>query len=301
MINALSFDIEDWFHLVEIEAVADPARWDSLSSIVVEYTRWIVETIDKAGVRATFFILGWVADKHPELAKMIAASGHEIATHSYWHRKVYDLTPDEFREDMQRSIEVLSNQTGQKIRGFRAPSFSITPGTEWAFDVLHDLGIDYDASLFPGVRGQGGYPCRQEPHSFDAAPSGRAMPELPMSVMRVGPARMCFSGGGYLRLLPMWFIRRGFAQFNDAGLPVVIYLHPRDFAPDCPRVPMPLSRRFKCYVGLKSTKRKLESLLREYRFDTCAAVLGIDDSNGTAVHQPINGHVSTTQVTKTAP
>ena len=143
MINALSFDIEDWFHLVEIEAVADPARWDSLSSIVVEYTRWIVETIDKAGVRATFFILGWVADKHPELAKMIAASGHEIATHSYWHRKVYDLTPDEFREDMQRSIEVLSNQTGQKIRGFRAPSFSITPGTEWAFDVLHDLGIDY--------------------------------------------------------------------------------------------------------------------------------------------------------------
>jgi len=301
VINALSFDIEDWFHMVEIEAVADPARWDSLSSIVVEYTRWIVETIDKAGVRATFFMLGWVADKHPELAKMIAASGHEIATHSYWHRKVYELTPSEFRDDMRRSIDVLTDQTGRKIRGFRAPSFSITPGTEWAFDVLHDLGVEYDASLFPAARGHGGYPCRQEPHLFTEVPSGRAMPELPMSVMRVGPKRMCFSGGGYLRLLPMWFIRRGFAQFNDARLPVVIYLHPRDFAPDCPRVPMPLSRRFKCYVGLKSTKPKLESLLREYRFDTCSAVLGIDDSNGAAVHQPINDHMNTTRITKTAP
>ncbi len=276
VVNALSFDIEDWFHMVEIPAVADPARWDDLPSLVVEQTRWIVEAIGAASTRATFFILGWVADRHPHLAKMIAAAGHEVATHSYWHRKVYELTPESFRDDLKRSIDLLSDQTGRRIRGFRAPSFSITPGTEWAFDVMHDLGIEYDASLFPASRGHGGYPCAPGPHSFTAAPSGRAMPELPMSVMRLGPAGLCFSGGGYLRLLPLWAIRRGFAQFNAAGRPVVIYLHPRDFAPDCPRVPMPLTRRFKCYVGLRSTRGKLEALLRSYRFDACESVLGLD-------------------------
>ena len=279
IVNALSFDIEDWFHMVEIDAVADPNSWPDLDSIVERYTQWIVQTVTEAKVRATFFILGWIAERYPQLVKLIADNGHELATHSYWHRKVFELPPETFRQDMARSIDAIESAGGKKVLGFRAPSFSITPGAEWAFDVLHDLGLRYDASLFPARRGHGGYPCPMEAHSFTGAPSGRPMPELPMSVMRMAGIRMPFSGGGYLRLLPERLIRHGFRQLNRQGIPVVVYLHPRDFAPDCPRVPMPPHRRFKCYVGLAGTKDKLRMLLRHYRFDTCAAVLGVNEND----------------------
>jgi len=279
IVNALSFDIEDWFHMVEIAAVSDPQTWPDLDSIVERYTEWIVQTVTEAKMRATFFMLGWIAARYPKLVKLIADSGHELGTHSYWHRKVYELTPATFTEDMKQSIDAIESAGGKRVLGFRAPSFSITPGAEWAFDVLHDLGLRYDASLFPARRGHGGYPCPVEGHSFTKAPSGRPMPELPMSVMRVAGARLAFSGGGYLRLLPPRLIRYGFKQLNRRGIPVVVYLHPRDFAPDCPRVPMPPHRRFKCYVGLAGTKDKLRMLLRHYRFDTCAAVLGVNENN----------------------
>jgi len=195
-------------------------------------------------------MLGWVAERYPQLVRLIADQGHELATHSYWHRKVFEFSPAEFRDDIKRSIDVTESAGGRKVLGSRAPSFSITPGCEWAFDVLHDLGLQYDASLFPARRGHGGYACPIEAHQFSKAPSGKPMLELPMSVMKLGPMRVPFTGGGYMRLLPPWLIRRGFDQLNTRHIPAVIYLHPRDFAPDCPRVPMPLIRRFKCYVGL---------------------------------------------------
>ena len=273
--HALSFDIEDWFHMVEIPAVADRDKWDEHSSLVERYTEWIVETVRRANVRATFYMLGWVAERHPRLAPMIAAAGHEVGCHSYWHRRVDQLTPGEFREDTARAKDILEQQTGQRVLGYRAPSFSVTPGAEWAFDVLHDLGFAYDASLFPAPRGHGGYPCVQEVHDFQLAPSGRPMRELPMSIMRYGPLKIPFSGGGYMRVLPEWMIRRGFEKFTASGVPVVVYLHPRDFAVDCPRVPMPLHRRFKCYTGMETTARKLEMLLAGYQFTTCAEVAGI--------------------------
>ncbi len=288
VLNALSFDIEDWFHMVEIDAVADPAGWPGLESLVERYTDWIVETVTAAGARATFFVLGWIAERYPRLVGRIAAAGHELGSHSFWHRKVYELTPAVFAEDMKRSIDAIESAGGRKVLGFRAPSFSITPGSEWAFDVLHDLGLRYDASLFPARRGHGGYPCPPRPHDFTGAPSRRPIRELPMSVMRFAGANLPFSGGGYLRLLPPWLIRMGFEQLNRAGVPAVVYLHPRDFAPDCPRVPMPLRRRFKCYVGLRGTKAKLRMLLERYRFDTCASVLGIGEgSRSTAAPAPI--------------
>jgi polysaccharide deacetylase family protein (PEP-CTERM system associated) len=273
--NALSFDIEDWFHLVGIAAVEDPAAWPSFESIVERHTEWIVQTVTEANVRATFFVVGWIAERYPHLVKLIADAGHELGTHSYWHRKCYELTPAELREDLKRSIDLIENLGGKKVLGFRAPSFSIIPGSEWVFDVLLDLGLMYDASLFPAPRGHGGYPCPVRPHNFTATPSGRSMPELPMSVMRIVGRPIAFSGGGYLRLLPPWLIRRGFAQLNRQGIPVVAYLHPRDFAVECPRVPMPLHRRFKSYVGLDTTADKLRMLLANYRFDTCAAVVGV--------------------------
>jgi len=277
-VHALSFDIEDWFHMVEIEAVADMSKWDSFESLVERYTYWIINTVTGANVKATFFVLGWIAERYPQLVKAMVDNGHEVATHSYWHRKVYELTPETFAEDLKQSIDVIEQAGGQKVRGFRAPSFSITPGAEWAFDVLLDTGIEYDASLFPAGRAHGGYPCDPRPHVSMIAPSGRPMPELPMTMMKAGPFTLPFSGGGYMRLLPGWLLRRGFNQLAAEGRPTVVYLHPRDFAPDCPRVPMPLKRRFKCYVGCGTTKGKLQMLLDRYAFDTCAGVLGLPEA-----------------------
>jgi polysaccharide deacetylase family protein (PEP-CTERM system associated) len=263
--------------MVGIAAVEDPSAWPGFESIVEKHTEWIVETVSAANVRATFFVVGWIAERYPQLVRRIAEAGHEIGTHSYWHRRCYELTPDELRDDLQRSIDVLEQISGQKVHGFRAPSFSIIPGAEWVFDVLLDLGLKYDASLFPGTRDNGGYPCWMAAHKFTDIPSGRSMPELPMSVMRLAGRRLAFSGGGYLRLLPEWLIRRGFSQLHREGVPVVVYLHPRDFAVECPRVPMPLHRRFKSYVGLATTAGKLRMLLENYRFDTCAAVVGVSN------------------------
>lgn len=279
-IHALSFDIEDWFHMVEVKAVEDPARWPELSarsSLVERYTDLILKVCDEGGAKGTFFILGWIAEKHPALVKRIADAGHEVATHSFWHRKVYELTPEVFAEDLASSLAAIRCAAGGvPILGFRAPSFSITPGTEWAFDVLLDHGIAYDASLFPGTRGHGGYACVRGPHVLKT-PRGRGLPELPMSIapVGVGPVRkrMCYSGGGYLRLLPPGLIEQGLADEAAAGRPTVVYLHPRDFAPDCPRVAMPPHRYFKCYVGTRTTEGKLRQLLRGHRWDTCRRVL----------------------------
>jgi polysaccharide deacetylase family protein (PEP-CTERM system associated) len=243
---------------------------------VERYTDLILRLCDEAKARATFFMLGWVAERHPALVRRIAGAGHEIGTHSYWHRKVYELDPPTFADDIRRSIEVLEAHGGVKVRGFRAPSFSITPGSEWAFDVLADLGLEYDASLFPAPRGHGGYSCPDGAH-LHTTPLGRRFPELPMSVARFGAGpiakRICYSGGGYLRLLPLPLIEHGLRSEARAGRPTVIYLHPRDFAPDCPRVPMPLSRRFKCYVGTRSTEGKLRALLARHRWAPCVEVL----------------------------
>jgi len=276
ILHSLSFDIEDWFHIVEVKAVEDPTLWPGLSaqsSLVERYTDLILKICADANVHATFFILGWIADRHPALVQRIAAAGHEIGTHSFWHRKVYELTPEIFSKDIADSIAAIKAAVPDAdIKGFRAPSFSITQGTEWAFDVLMDHGITYDASLFPAARGHGGYACTPGPHTI-TTPMGRTLPELPMSIARFGPKKLCYSGGGYMRLLPSSMIHYGLRQEAAAGRGTVVYLHPRDFAPDCPKVSMPPHRYFKCYIGTRGTEAKLRRLLREAPFTTCRRVL----------------------------
>ena len=277
--HALSFDIEDWFHIVEVAAVEDPSSWTRLhdqSSVVDSYTDLILRVCDDAGVKATFFMLGWVAERHPELVKRIADEGHELGAHSYWHRKVYEMSRGEFEEDMRRCLDVVEGASGQRVLGFRAPSFSIKEGSEWALDALLDLGFAYDASLFPASRGHGGYMCPQGAHVV-TTPSGRELPELPMSIATFGAGpmkkKLCYSGGGYMRVLPGPVIEHGLRQEASAGRPTVVYLHPRDFAPDVPRVKMPPHRRFKCYTGMRSTEGKLRRLLSEHQWGTCKDVL----------------------------
>jgi polysaccharide deacetylase family protein (PEP-CTERM system associated) len=272
-VHALSFDIEDWFHMVEIPGLDDPSEWPNLPSLVERRTEEILDVCREAGVRATFFILGWIAERHPRLVAAIAAEGHELGSHSHWHRAVYEMTPESFQRDLEDSIAAIESAAGRAPTCFRAPSFSIKPGSEWAFDAIAESGLRFDASLFPARRGHGGYPCPDHPHMV-VSPRGVRLPELPMSTMSVAGARLCFSGGGYLRLLPLAMIRRGFRQCEREKRPAVVYLHPRDFAPDCPRCPMPAHRRFKGYVGLATTRRKLEALVGEYRFGTCGEVVG---------------------------
>ena len=276
ILNALSFDIEDWFHLVQIEGL-EAEHWDDLTeqhTLVERYTDGILETLDEADTKATFFVLGWIAERYPALIRRIAEAGHELASHGQMHDRVELLGQERLAQDIQRSINAIESASGVRVRGYRAPSFSITPGCEWAFDVLADVGIEWDSSLFPAPRGHGGYPCPREPHLV-SAPNGATIRELPMSVWSpLGERfRLGFSGGGYMRLLPYTVLKRGMVSEARQGRGTVVYLHPRDFAPDCPRWPMPPHRRFKCYVGLGSTQHKLERLLADTAWEPCGKVL----------------------------
>lgn len=274
--HALSFDIEDWFHIVQVKGL-EADHWDDLTtrhSLVESRTEEILEICDRHRVRATFFVLGWIAERYPALVQAIAKAGHEIASHGHMHDRVGELGPERLAEDLRRSLDAISSASGARVRGYRAPSFSIVPGCEWAFDALANAGIEWDSSLFPAPRGHGGYPCPREPHVV-TAPNGATIRELPMSVWSPlgSRTRMGFSGGGYLRLLPYRALRAAIRSEARAGRPTVVYLHPRDLAPDCPRWPMPPHRRFKCYVGLASTRPKLERLLANNAWEPCGAVL----------------------------
>lgn len=268
--------------MIGIDGVQDPAVWPSLPSILERRTVEILDTLDIYGVRGTFFIVGWIADRYPHVVRDIAARGHELASHSYWHRVVPSLSPREFADDLARSIDAIDRAAGVRVRGFRAPSFSIVPGTEWAFDVLLDAGLDYDASLFPAARAHGGYPCPMTPHEV-TAPGGGKLLELPMSTTRILGVEVGFSGGGYLRLLPARTIVTNIARLNAQGVPAVVYLHPADFAVDRPHVRMSPLRRFKTRVGLRSTMPKLRILLETFAFDSCAAVLGLEGRNDAVI------------------
>lgn len=294
--HILTFDIEEWFHLVGVRAMDDRSRWDALEPTVEPLTDAILALLAEYEVKGTFFTLGWVAERYPKLVQRIADAGHELASHSYWHYEVYKHTPGTFRDDLERSIKTIEDASGVRVRGFRAPSFSLTPGCEWAWDVMLDLGLAYDASVFPVPRAHGGYPCgthtnpdltnsppwreggldaveQRDPFLRLPTPSGRTMRVLPMSVMRLLGRPIAFSGGGYFRVWPWRWVERGFAQHDRAGRPAVLYLHPWDFAPGGPALPMRRLQRFKCYHHRDQTERRLRALLERYRFGPCAAAL----------------------------
>jgi len=276
----MTFDIEEWFHLVGVASMADRSRWEILERTVEPLTERILALLAEYEVRATFFVLGWVAERYPKLVRRVVEAGHEIGSHSYGHREVYAHTPASFREDLRRSIGVLEQAGGCRVLGFRAPSFSLVRGCEWAWDAMLDCGLVYDASVFPVKRSHGGYPLKTSSPVALTTPTGRAIEQLPMSVMRLPGLgkRIAFSGGGYFRVLPWWLVQRGFARHEAAGRSAVLYLHPWDFAPDGPSLPMRRFQKFKCYRNREQTEPRLRALMRRYRFVTCAQVLGIEEN-----------------------
>ena len=267
-LNMLTVDVEDWFHILECEQAPGRDAWESLPGRVERNTDRLLELLDHSGARATFFTVGWVAWRYPELVKRIAAAGHELASHGFWHEVVRRHDAASFASDLAASRRLLEDLTGQPVSGYRAAGNSITPADAWAFDVILEQGYSYDASLCPASSSHGGFPSPyHEPHLLRSAAG--TLVEIPSSTLGIGGRRIPYGGGGYLRLFPYALLRAAIDLDNGLGRPVNLYVHPREIDPDQPRMELPRMRRFKYYVGLAGTERKLERLLARYRFVGC--------------------------------
>ncbi len=266
VINSLSIDVEEHFQVSGFEGVVDRETWDSQPSRVVDNTHRILRLLDEASVKATFFVLGWVAEREPALVRDISDAGHEIASHGYWHRLVYSQTPDEFREDVVRSIDVIERACGQRPTGYRAPSFSITEQSRWAWPILAELDMQFDSSVYPtNLRDRYGMgDANTRPHEV-----AENLWEIPMSVMRVARWNVPVAGGGYFRLYPFWITRSAVRRLNADGMPANVYLHPWEFDPDQPRVSgVGRGAAFRHYVNLGRTESRLRRMLAEFPFGT---------------------------------
>jgi polysaccharide deacetylase family protein (PEP-CTERM system associated) len=274
--NIMSVDVEDWFHILELEGGYERSDWGSLESRVERNTEGLLELFERLETRATFFIVGWVAWKYPQLVRAIAKAGHEIGSHSFWHEVIRRHDRDTLTADLGRSRRLLEDISGTPVRGFRAPGGSITPDGAWAFDVMLEQGYSYDSSLCPGISSHGGYPSPHfGPHTIRC--QGGTLAEIPASTFSLGARRVPYAGGGYLRLFPGALIDHYIRADNAAGRPANVYIHPREIDPAQPRMTLPALRRFKYYVGLRSTQAKLESMLTKHRF---TSVSGWLDAHG---------------------
>lgn len=263
MLHALTFDVEDYFHVHAFADVIERASWDSIPSRVCESTRLILQLLRDHRARATFFVLGWVADRHPDLVREIAGDGHELASHGYAHEAVDTLSREQFRQDVMRSIEaILAASPTAQIRGYRAPSFSINAKTPWAHDVLRELGFAYDSSISPTTF-HDRYGMPSAPRFAHAV--GEQMTEIPVSTVRFAGCNWAVAGGGYFRIAPFGLTRWAIRKIQREGQPAVVYLHPWEFDPEQPRIANASRRsRFRHYVNLRHTARRLHRLLEAF-------------------------------------
>jgi len=276
-LNAFTVDVEDWYQVSDFEAVVDFARWDSYPSRVVASTDRILALLDEAGVKATFFVLSWNAERHPDIVRRIAAAGHEIASHGYAHRLIYDQTPETFRADIVRSKATLEDLTGSPVLGYRAPSCSITTRSLWAFDVILEAGFRYSSSTIPIHDTLYGLPdVPRFPHVIRER-DGRALVEFPVTTTPVFGRNLPVAGGGWLRVLPYQYLRWGLRRVNRREQKgVIFYIHPWEIDPDQPRMRTAGKRGFSThYVGLRGAEAKVRRVLRDFRFAPVRDVLSL--------------------------
>lgn len=265
-------DVEEYFQVQAFESVVTRDSWLSRPSRVGRSVDVLLECLARHETRATFFVLGWVATHHPDVVRAIGDAGHEIASHGFWHRRVRTQRPSEFREDVRAARQALEDLMGVQVRGYRAPSFSIVPGCEWAFDVLLEEGYEYDSSLFPIRRRGYGYPsARRTPHLIERE-SG-VLAEYPLATTNMLGYNAPAAGGGYLRLLPLAVTQRAFREADARETPATFYIHPWEVDPGQPRLAAPWMSRIRHYRGLDATLLRIERLLSEFRFSTIAAHL----------------------------
>jgi polysaccharide deacetylase family protein (PEP-CTERM system associated) len=275
IVNAFSVDVEDWYQVSDFEDQVRPEEWDRYESRVVPNTRRILRLLEEYGVRGTFFILTWNAERHPSLVEEIAAAGHEIATHGYGHRLVYELGKDLYRRDLELSQRILERILGRPVRGYRAPSFSVTSQSMWALDVMIEAGIEYDSSIFPVQDSLYGIPGALRFPFVIHSRGERELVEFPMTTTRVMGRNLPLGGGAYLRLLPYHYMRWGMRRVNQEGQPAVVYLHPWELDPEQPRLKSRGKRGFSThYINLESMEKKLRRLLTDFRFAPICDVLG---------------------------
>lgn len=278
MDNALTIDVEDYFQVTAFEKYIRREDWDSYPCRVEDNTKRIMEMLDRYSVKATFFVLGWVAERYPALVRTIQGNGHEIACHGYGHNLVYMIGPERFREDVRRAKAVLEDICGEKVPGYRAPSYSITRQSLWAFDILIEEGFSYDSSIFPVRHDTYGIPGAERFPHFIHRPSGKIF-EFPLSTREInlpGKAyRLPVAGGGYLRLFPLWVIKSSIEHINRAeGQPAVLYFHPWEIDPGQPRIKgAGLRSRLRHYSNLHKTMDKADHLISAFRFAPMGKVI----------------------------
>ncbi len=257
--NILTFDIEEWFHC---DFISDSSTWQSYEVRIHNATEKILQALDNGNVKATFFVLGWIAEKYPEVIKKIHDSGQEIACHSYIHELVHRMNAETFRKDTEYSLKLIEDIIGEKIITYRAPAFSITENTPWAFEVLAELGIEYDCSVLPSSsHDYGGFPSFGECMPSIIEINGYRIKEFPMNTITLMGKQMVFSGGGFFRLFPYFLIHK-WTKKSDY---VMSYFHPRDFDYEQPMLQqLPLMRKFKSYVGLKGAYPKLIQWINDF-------------------------------------
>jgi len=273
-VDAMTVDVEDYFHVEAFRRVVDKSTWETRELRVEASTRKVLDLFDRYDVKATFFTLGWVAEKCPALVRDIVDRGHELGCHSYWHRMIYTLSPEEFREDTDRATKILEDTSGQAVKLYRAPCYSITPKSVWAFEILGELGYEIDSSVFP---------IRHDLYGFAGFPrfpvkvtlrGGCELVECPMTTLRRFGANLPGPGGGYLRIFPSIYSRSTLSRTHRVEKqPGCVYFHPWEVDPDQPRLSGPLKSRLRHYTGLASMERKLEALLERFRFAPMGEVL----------------------------
>ena len=273
MNNLLTIDVEEYFQVEGFADVVAPSDWASFESRVEEPTRRILDLLDAARASATFFVLGWTAERHPSLVREIARRGHEVASHGYAHRRADHQGARAFRRDVRKGRRILEHLLGCKVAGYRAPSFSITGRTPWAHEILRDEGFSYSSSVFPVRHDRYGVPDAPRTPWEVACPGDRTILEVPPLTLRVLGQNLPVAGGGYLRILPAAVVSHAIRAMNASGHAAVIYLHPWELDPGQPRIAGRLSNRLRHYTGLATTARKLESLLARHAFTSVAAHL----------------------------
>jgi polysaccharide deacetylase family protein (PEP-CTERM system associated) len=271
--NAMTVDVEDYFHVSNFESTVSRDSWAQRESRVEANTDRLLELFAAADVKATFFVLAWVAERAPALVARIAAAGHELASHGYAHRLVFDQTREAFRDDVRKAKTIIEDAGGTAVHGYRAPSFTVTRRSLWALEVLAEEGYTYDSSIFPIHHDRYGIPDADRHAFVVATPAGRLI-EVPASTVRVAGANLPIGGGGYFRLLPYWWTSWGIGRVNQVeGRPTVFYLHPWEIDPAQPRLPAPLGARVRHYRNLHLTEGRLRRLMQRFAFGTMAELI----------------------------
>ena len=275
--NILTFDIEEWFHILDNESTKTINEWKNYEVRIHQNMERIFHILERTKTKATFFCLGWIGETYPEIIKEISNRGYEVGSHTRMHQLIYEQTPAEFEKDLEFSIKTLENITGQKVKYFRAPGFSIREENKWAFEILFKYGIEIDASVFPAKRAHGGLPSYGKAEPSLLRYNGITLKEFPINFKSYFGKSIVFSGGGYFRLFPYSLIKK----WSSESKYLMSYMHPRDFDFKQPMIKeLPLSRKFKSYVGLKGAEKKLERWLKDFEFtDIGTAAKQIDWNN----------------------